>query len=57
MIIHLPNCHLHETAPDERNPIEKSITTSPYIGFICCMECVELLGASSVNFSSGKFAM
>lgn len=35
----------------------QSINISLYIGFISCMEYIELLGVFGVNFSSGKFAM
>lgn len=42
---------------NKRNPMERSINILLHIGFICHMECVELLGVSSVNFSSGKFAV
>lgn len=57
MIIHLPKFHLCETAPDKRNPMEKSINISLYIGLVCRMEYVEFLGVFSVNFSFGKLAI
>lgn len=57
MIIHLSKFHLCETAPDKRNPMEKSINISLYIGLVCRMEYVEFLGVFSVNFSFGKLAI
>lgn len=35
----------------------QSITILLYVGFISCMEYIELLGVFSVYFSSDKFAM